>query len=258
MLKNKNRWLTVLLIFCFSLFVYGQEVMYDLNMISENELLLLGLPSDVVEAIILYRQRKHFETIDELKNIRGIEPFYDMLTRRLYVVSDRDYKIRPGDILYIYDKPITVAPDGSCAVYDTVMNVAGLTLNQIKERYFRQTGKILDIRLHKLTGWIYVVGEKGVVKPGNYSASTILELISLCEVDNSRFSGEILVYREGKIIRYDFVTLMLSREDPRLFPADRVYFKKRVLWKVVDTAEPVVRVLRDIAIVFGIYVTLTK
>jgi hypothetical protein len=157
-----------------------------------------------------------------------------------------------------FDKETDILPDGSCVLYDIVLNIAGLTINQVKEKYYRLTGRELDVVIRKTAGWIYVVGEKGVVKPGNYKAASLLELISLAEVDNSRFSGKILVYRNGRVYRYDFNTLMLERDDPRLYPADRVYFKKRVFWKVIDTFDPVVRVLRNVAIVYGVYYTIGR
>jgi hypothetical protein len=250
--------LIVLLIFVFVFITHFFGAVYDLNTISKDELLLFGIPEQVADDVLSYRDKKPFESVEELKNIRSVEPFYGLLEKNLYVVTDKDYKLRPGDSLYVFGKETDVLPDGSCVLYDVVLNVAGLTINQVKEKYYRLTGRELDVVIRKSTGWIYVVGEKGVVKPGNYKAASLLELISLAEVDNSRFSGKILVYRSGRVYRYDFNTLMLERDDPRLYPADRVYFKKRVFWKVIDTFDPVVRVLRDIAIVYGVYCTIGR
>ena len=233
-------------------------VMYDLNTITKEELLVLGVPEDVADSILAFREERKFSSVEELKSIRLVEPFYDMLSRCVYVVKPSDYRIRPGDRLYVFGKETDVLPDGSCVLYDVVMDVGGLTVNQVKEKYYRLTGRELDIVVRKLTGWVYVVGEKGVVKPGNYQASTLLELISLCEVDNAKFSGEILVYRGGLVKRYNFVDLMLAREDYKLYPSDRVYFKKRVFWKVVDTLEPIVKIFRDFAIVWGVYLVVAK
>jgi len=260
--KSFVRFLIVLLIslliFAFAFVVCFFSAVYDLNTISKDELMLFGIPEQVADDILSYRNKKPFESVEELKNIRSVEPFYNLLEKNLYIVTDKDYKLRPGDSLFVFGKETDVLPDGSCVLYDIVLNVAGLTINQVKEKYYRLTGRELDVVIRKSTGWIYVVGEKGVVKPGNYKASSLLELISLAEVDNSRFSGKVLVYRSGRVCRYDFNTLMLERDDPRLYPADRVYFKKRVFWKVIDTFDPVVRVLRDIAIVYGIYFTLGR
>jgi len=252
-MSNKVFHILTFFLFCQLCFCV---VKYDLNSVSEDDLLLLGFPSSVVNDVIAYRQNKRFETVEELKNIPSAEGFYNMFEKYLYVVTPQDYKIRPGDKLFIFGKETDVLPDGKCVLYDITMDVAGYTLEQVKEKYYRLTGTELDIVLRKTTGWVYVVGEKGVVKSGVYPASTLLELISLAEVDNSKFSNKILVYRNGQIHRYDFITLMLSREDPKVYPADRVYFKKRVFWKVIETLDPVVRVLRDVVIVYGVYYTL--
>jgi hypothetical protein len=262
MKKSMERFLIVLffilLIFVFVFITHFFGAVYDLNTISKDELMLLGIPEQVADDILLYRDEKPFKSVEELKNIRSVEPFYSLLEKNLYVVTDKDYRLRPGDSLFVFDKETDILPDGSCVLYDVVLNVAGLTINQVKEKYYRLTGKELDVVIRKTSGWIYVVGEKGVVKPGNYKAASLLELISLAEVDNSRFSGKILVYRNGRVYRYDFNTLMLERDDPRLYPIDRVYFKKRVFWKVIDTFDPVVRILRDIAIIYGVYYTIGR
>ena len=246
---NKLCFCAVLCLFCQLSFCL---VKYDLNSVSEEDLLLLGLPKQVVYDILTYRENKKFETLEELKNIRSVESFYNMLEKYLYVVRPQDYKIRPGDKLFVFGKETDVLPDGKCVVYNITLDVAGLTIDQLKEKCYRLLGQELDIVVRKISGWVYVVGEKGVVKPGNYQASTLLELISLCEVDNAKFSGKILIYRSGVIKRYNFIDLMLSREDPKIEPADRVYFKKRVFWKVIETFEPIGRLLRDFAIIFGI------
>jgi hypothetical protein len=262
MKKTMERFLVVLffalLIFAFVFITHFFGVVYDLNTISKEELMLFGIPEQVADDILSYRDKKPFESVEELKNIRSVEPFYSLLEKNLYVVTDKDYRLRPGDSLFVFDKETDILPDGSCVIYDIVLNAAGLTINQLKEKYYRLTGRELDVVIRKPAGWIYVVGEKGVVTPGNYKAASLLELISLAEVDNSRFSGKVLVYRNGRIYRYDFNTLMLERDDPRLYPADRVYFKKRVFWKVIDTFDPVVRVLRDVAIVYGVYYTIGR
>jgi len=262
MKKTMERFLVVLffalLIFAFVFITHFFGMVYDLNTISKDELMLFGIPEQVADDILLYRDEKPFESVEELKNIRSVEPFYSLLEKNLYVVTDKDYRLRPGDSLFVFDKETDILPDGSCVIYDIVLNAAGLTINQLKEKYYRLTGRELDVVIRKTSGWIYVVGEKGAVTPGNYKATSLLELISLAEVDNSRFSGKILVYRNGRVYRYDFNTLMLERDDPRLYPADRVYFKKRVFWKVLDTFDPVVRVLRDIAIVYGVYYTIGR
>jgi hypothetical protein len=257
MRRSMVRFLVVLLIglliFVFVFITHFFGAVYNLNTISKEELILFGIPEQVADDILLYRDKKPFESVEELKNIRSVEPFYNLLEKNLYIVTDKDYRLRQGDSLFVFGKETDVLPDGSCVLYDIVLNVDGLTINQVKEKYYRLTGRELDVVIRKSTGWIYVVGEKGVVKPGNYKAASLLELISLAEVDNSRFSGKILVYRNGRVYRYDFNTLMLERDDPRLYPVDRVYFKKRVFWKVIDTFEPVMGILRDVSIVYGIY-----
>jgi hypothetical protein len=91
-----------LLIFVFVFITHFFGVDYDLNTISKDELMLFGIPEQVVDDILLYRNQKPFESVEELKNIRSVEPFYSLLEKNLYVVTDKDYRLHPGDSLFVF------------------------------------------------------------------------------------------------------------------------------------------------------------
>lgn len=249
-------WLILFLILILLNNLYDAIVKFNLNECDEEDLMLMGVSAEAAKKIIDARRVGPIKNLEALKNIPEVAPFYNVIINNFYVISDLDYRIRPGDMLeWSYEGSEiknVVGPDGKCDLGGTLVKVAGLTIDQVREMLYRQLGVAVSVRLFKTTGWVYVIGDNGVVEQKDYQVYTLLELMAKAQVVNSKFSGEVIIYRGSKRMKYNVNYLLENNQDVMLLPDDKVYFKKKLTWKIIDFIQPIASIARDVIIVFGI------
>lgn len=250
-------WQVLFWILVLSCDLYNGIVKFNLNECDEEDLILMGVSVEAAKKIIDARRVGPIKNLEVLKNIPEVTPFYNVIINNFYVISDLDYRIRPGDILeWSYEGSEiknVVGPDGKCDLGGTVVKVAGLTIDQVREMLYRQLGVAVSVRLFKTTGWIYVIGDNGVVEQKDYQVYTLLELMAKAQVVNSKFNGEVIIYRGSRRMKYNVNYLLANNQDVTLLPDDKVYFKKKLSWKLIDFIQPIASITRDIIIVLGVF-----
>lgn len=251
-----NQIKAVVLVFLFFNSIEA-SILYNLNRATRDELVSIGLPVDVADKIIALRKTKPFKDVSELEDIPEVKPFYKFVSVNLYVDDLSSYRLRPEDVLHCYypDQArvavVKVSPDGFIMVNNRMIRVLGKTIYEVKNYLIELFGTDYDITLNKTEGYIYVIGEKGIATAGRYSTNSIIELSAMVSLDNKKFSGEIIIFRYGRMIRINHRDILTYRRpDVPLIPGDTVYFKKRAIWKIIEAFEPVGAFLKDITYLF--------
>lgn len=239
------------LLFFLIILLVGKNIMMakspiNLNKAEPSDLIELGVPTEMVKSIVLYRdQINGYDNIRDLKKIPGMNSdIYKIIEDNFFVTMCEEYKLFGGDILVINFagkiQEHTVSPDGF--IYITAvgrLNVKGKTVLGIQEDISRKT-EAVTVDLKTVANRVAVVGFSLSTARVTYYPGRLSSIISQMGGVSKGMKKTIKVIRHNEFNQpsgnYEiFYADKLNQIDPFIQNGDVVIFQQKNIYRVSDT-----------------------
>ncbi|MFA5790794.1 MAG: polysaccharide biosynthesis/export family protein [Caldisericia bacterium] len=218
----------------------------NLNKALPSNLIDVGVPTDIVKTIILYREQiGGYGTIKDLKKIPGlISEIYEIIENNFFVPECAEYKLFGGDIINIVfagkSEEHTVSPDGFVYLAEWgKFSVGGATVQEAQELISRKV-EAVAVELKIVTNKVSVVGYSLSTTRGLYYPGPLSSVLSQIGGVNLRMKNAIRIIRHNEFKQpggnYEiFYADQLNWSDPFIQNGDTIVLYQKNIYKISDT-----------------------